>query len=537
VNIPANPLSRLLSSSPTGVSNHPKTPISHLAMSRRSPSRFPLTRLALTRLLVALAVIIGCVVVGSVARAQRPPNIVLILADDLGYADLGSFGSTTHQTPRIDALAAQGTQFNQFYVAQAVCSASRAALLSGCYANRVGMEGALNHTSPAGIHPDEWLLPEMLRQRGYATAMFGKWHLGLSPHFSPLKNGFDEYFGIPYSNDNTKYHPTLAELMPPLPLYDGDQVIETDPDQSQFTRRLTERAVDFIRRNSEQPFFLYVPHIMPHVPIFASDAFRGSSGSGLYGDVIAELDWSVGQIVDAIDAAGVGDQTLVIFSSDNGPFLSYGKHAGSAAPLREGKLTAFEGGVRAPCIVRWPTRVPAARVCDEPWMTIDLLPTLANLAGGQLSERKIDGRDAAPLLFDEPGAKSPHDHLLFYTGNELHAVRQGRWKLHLDHPYLTKINAEVRDDGKPAGFGTLAPQSITQSGVEGIASRHGYRIARQPQALYDLAADPGETTDVANRHPEVVASLLEFVKQARLDLGDSLTGAVGSQVRPSGRSD
>lgn len=489
------------------------------------------------RLLFLVLGILVCGVSGSVARAQTPPNVVLILADDLGYSDLGCFGSTTHHTPRIDTLAAQGTRFSQFYVAQAVCSASRAALLTGCYANRVGLEGALNHTSPAGIHTDEWLLPEMLRQRGYATAIFGKWHLGLSPHFSPLKNGFDEYFGIPYSNDNSKYHPTLAEVMPPLPLYDGDRVIETDPDQSQFTRRLTERAVDFIRRNSERPFFLYVPHVMPHVPIFASEAFRGRSSQGLYGDVLEELDWSVGQIVDAIDAAGLGENTLVIFSSDNGPFLSYGKHAGSAAPLREGKLTAFEGGVRTPCIARWPARVPRNRVCDEPLLAIDLLPTVAKLVGGQLSERKIDGRDATALLFGEPGAKSPHDRLLFYTGNELHAVRQGRWKLHLEHPYLTKINAEVRDDGKPAGFGSLAPQSITQSGVQGIASRHGYRIEVQPQALYDLTADPGETTDVASRHPDVVASLLQIAQQAREELGDSLTGASGSEIRPSGRSD
>jgi len=471
------------------------------------------------------------------ASPSMPPNVVLIFTDDLGYSDLGCYGSKLNRTPRIDRLANEGTRFTQFYVAQAVCSASRAALMTGCYANRVGLEGALNHTSPVGIHPDERLIPEMLRDRGYATAMFGKWHLGLSPYFSPLKNGFDEYFGIPYSNDNTKYHPTLAEIMPPLPLYDGDEVIETDPDQTLFTRRCTERAVDFIRRNAARPFFLYVPHIMPHVPIFASDDFRGRSKNGLYGDVIEEIDWSVGQILDTIEAAGVADKTLVIFASDNGPFLSYGAHAGVAEPLREGKLTAFEGGVRIPCVMRWPGQIPAGRTCDEPLMTIDLMPTLARLAGGTLPTHPLDGHDISDVIRGRPEAGSPHEQLLFYTGTELHAIRRGKWKLHFDHPYLTKINDEVRNDGKPAGHGTLAPQSITQSGVRGIASRHGYRIEQQPQALYDLTLDPGESRDVAAEHPEIVAEMLEVAERARADLGDSLTGAVGTGTRPAGRSD
>lgn len=477
------------------------------------------------------------VVTPELTTAQSPPNVVLIFTDDLGYSDVGCFGSTVNRTPRIDRLAAEGTRFTHFYVAQAVCTASRAALMTGCYANRVGLEGALNHTSPIGIHPDEWLLPEMFAHRGYATAIFGKWHLGLSPDFSPLRNGFQEYLGIPYSNDNTKYHPTLAEIMPPLPLYDGDEVIETDPDQSLFTRRCTERAVAFIQKNADRPFFLYVPHIMPHVPIFASDEFRGRSPHGLFSDVVEEIDWSVGQIVDAIEAAGVADNTLVIFTSDNGPFLSYGKHAGTAEPLREGKLTAFEGGVRVPCVMRWPGKIPAGRDCPEPLMTIDLLPTLARLVGGELPAHPLDGRDATDLILGQPDARSPHDHLLFYAGTELHAIRRGNWKFHVDHPYLTKINDELRDDGKPAGFGTLAPQSITQSGVRGIASRHGYRIEQQAQALYDLAQDPGETTDVAAQHPEIVAELLDIARQAREDLGDSLTGAVGKNVRPAGRSD
>lgn len=471
------------------------------------------------------------------AQDERPPNIVLIFTDDLGYADVGCFGSEVNRTPRIDALAREGTRFTDFYVAQAVCTASRAALMTGCYANRVGLEGALNHTSTSGIHPDEWLIPEMLQDQGYATAIYGKWHLGLSPHFSPLKNGFDDYFGIPYSNDNTKYHPTLAEIMPPLPLYDGDEVIETDPDQALFTRRCTERAVDFIKDHRDQPFFLYVPHIMPHVPIFASDDFRGRSPHGLYSDVIEEIDWSVGQIIDTIDQLGLAEDTLVIFTSDNGPFLSYGKHAGLATPLREGKLTVYEGGVRVPCVMRWPGKIPSGRQCDTPLMTIDLLPTFAHLASARLPERTIDGADVTTVLSGGDEVVPGRDHLLFYAGAELHAVRSGPWKLHVDHPYLTKVNDEMRDDGKPAGHGTLTPKSITQSGVEGIASRHGYRIEQQPQALYHLGDDPSESVDVSDQHPEVVQRLLGIVEQARQTLGDRLTGVQGSEIRPSGQSD
>ena len=470
-------------------------------------------------------------------RSAAVPNIVLIFADDLAYNDLGCFGSQKNRTPRIDQLAQQGTRFTDFYVSQAVCSASRASLMTGCYSNRVGMEGALNHTSPAGIHPDEYLLPEMLKSKGYATGMFGKWHLGLSPYFSPLRNGFDEYFGIPYSNDNSKYHPTLAEIMPPLPLYDGDEVIETDPDQKLLTRRITERAVDFIGRHRKHPFFLYVPHVMPHVPIFASDDFRGQSDNGLYGDVIQEIDWSVGKIMDAIQTAGLNDNTVVIFMSDNGPFLSYGAHAGDASPLREGKLTAFEGGVRSPCLIRWPDKIPAGRVCDEPMMTIDFWPTFASWVDAPLPKQPIDGKDISRILLDQPGAKSPHDALLFYTGTELHAIRSGPWKLHLAHTYLTKINDEVRDDGKPAGFGTLAPKSITQSGVEGIASRHGYRIEHLTQSLFNLNSDPGELTDVSAQNGDVVERLIKIAEEARAELGDSLTAATGRANRPAGRSD
>ena len=467
--------------------------------------------------------------------APPPPNIILIVADDLGYGDLGWFGAEDIRTPHLDRLGAEGMQFTNFYVAQAVCTASRAALLSGCYPNRIGLHGALNHTSRHGIHADEWLLPEMLRERGYATACIGKWHLGTRPEFSPLRHGFDEWFGIPYSNDNSKYHPVLAAEMPPLPLYDGDRVIETDPDQSQLTRRFTERAVEFIERDrGSKPFFLYLPHVMPHVPIFPSEKFQGRSARGRYGDVVEELDWSVGQITAALKRLGIARNTMVIFISDNGPWLSYGEHAGSAGELREEKLTAFEGGVRVPCIISCSgAAMPAGGACNEPWMAIDLFPTIAEFVGGRISGGKIDGRSALPLLLGQPGAKAPHEALFFYAGEELHAVRSGDWKLHFPHPYLTTAGAPGRG-GKPSEWGKGAPRSIKDSSMDAIASRHGQRVAQLELSLFNLRTDPGETRDVAAENPDVVARLSKLAEPIRAELGDMLTGAKATAARAAG---
>jgi len=471
-------------------------------------------------------------VLTAFARAESP-NIVLIFADDLGYADLACFGAKDIRTPHLDRLAQEGTRFTNFVVAQAVCTASRAALMTGCYANRVGLAGALNHTSKTGINPGETILPELCKTQGYATAIFGKWHLGHEPPFLPTRNGFDEFFGLPYSNDNGPLHPTIKGI-PPLPLYDGEEIVERDPDQSQFTRRLTERAVGFIEKNRARPFFLYVPHIMPHVPIFASEKFGGKSKHGLYGDVIEELDWSVGEIVAAIDRLGLREKTLILFTSDNGPFLSYGEHAGSAAPFREGKLTSFEGGVRVPLIARWPGRVSAARTRDELLASIDLLPTVARLIGAALPEAKIDGIDVWPLFSGE-APKSPRDTFLCYSGDELQAVRRGRWKLHFAHDYLTTA-AEPGRAGKPSNWGKMQPKSITESGIRGIASRHGYRVERFEKSLFDLTADPGETTNVAADHAEIVADLEALAESARKDLGDSLTQRSGTGLRPAGKN-
>ena len=448
--------------------------------------------------------------------ARRPPNVIVVFADDLGYADIGSFSTRTDagrpQTPNLDRMAAEGIRLTSFYAAQAVCSASRAALLTGTYPNRIGIRGALNHTATHGLNPDETTIAEVLKGRGYATAIYGKWHLGHQAPFLPVHQGFDEYFGLPYSNDMWPRHPQQKDFFPDLPLIDGDRAIEVDPDQSQLTRRYTERAVGFIERNRDKPFFLYVPHTMPHVPLFVSDRFKGKTGGGLYGDVIAELDWSVGQILEAVKRLGLDDDTLVIFASDNGPWMSYGNHGGSPGPFRESKGTSFEGGVRVPFIARWPGRIPKGAATDLPAMTIDLLPTFASLAGTSApSGRVIDGRDIWPLLTNSRDARAPHDAFYFYWGSELHAVRSGKWKMHVPHPY----------------------QSLERAGRDGAP---GAYVTRQlPLSLFDLEKDPAESANLADQNPDVVATLQKFVERAREDLGDSLTNRVGKNVRPAGK--
>ncbi len=479
---------------------------------------------------------LGLFFASGTPAAERPPNIILFFTDDQGYADVGCFGAEGFATPHLDQLAAEGMRFTDFYVAQPVCTASRAALLTGCYANRVGLAGALNHKTTVGIHSDEFLLAELCNQKGYATAIFGKWHLGIQPKFLPTRHGFDTFFGIPYSNDNGPLHPILRDI-PPLPLFEDEKIIERDPDQSRFTRRITERAVRFITDHQNRPFFLYLPHVMPHVPIFASKGFRGSSKQGLYGDVIQELDASMGTILLTLQKLNLDENTLIIFCSDNGPFLSYGSHAGSARPLRGGKLTTFEGGVRVPCLMRWPGVIPAGTVCAEVASTIDLMPTIAQLLKTRLSnKRKIDGKNILPLMQGEANARSPHQSLFFYAGSELQAVRKGPWKLHLPHDYL-EVAGPTRSDGKPANWENLQPRAITQSGIRGIASRHGYKVEKLPLSLYHLGQDIGEQNNLAKQHPEVVAQLLREVETMRADLGDSLVGKPGPNVRPCGRVD
>jgi arylsulfatase A len=410
----------------------------------------------------------------------------------------------------IDQLARDGVRFTDFYVAQAVCSASRTALLTGCYPNRVGILGALGPASKHGIHDDETTLAEVLKTRGYATAIYGKWHLGHHPQFLPTRHGFDDYYGLPYSNDMWPKHPTAK--FPDLPLVEGEKTIATNPDQTRLTTGYTERAVRFIENNRDRPFFLYLPHAMPHVPLFVSERHRGKSARGLYGDVIMEIDWSVGEILAALRQHKLEENTLVIFTSDNGPWLSYGDHAGSAGPLREGKGTTFDGGVRVPFVARWPGKIPAGRVCNEPAMTIDVLPTVARLAGASLPKLPIDGKDIGPLLRGEAAAKSPHEALYFYWDRHLQAVRSGPWKLHFPHPYRSLA-------GKP-----------------GVGGQPGaYAQAKIDLSLFNLEKDVGETTNVADQHPEVVARLKVLADRMRDELGDSATKQEGKGVRQPGR--
>jgi arylsulfatase len=468
-----------------------------------------------------LAILSFCIPTLAAPKPSRPPNIIVVFCDDLGYADVGCFGAPAAiQTPNIDRLARQGVRLTSFYSAQAVCSASRAALLTGCYPNRIGIAGALGPGARHGLNPDERTIAEVLRDRGYATAAVGKWHLGHHPKFLPTRHGFDEWFGLPYSNDMWPHHPEARKgAYPDLPLFDGETVVDptVDPDdQKTLTTRYTERAVRFIERQRDRPFFLYLAHSMPHVPLFVNDANRGKSKAGLYGDVIGEIDASVDRILDALQKHHLDDHTLVVFTSDNGPWLSYGDHAGSAGPLREGKGTAWEGGVRVPFIARWPGRIPADSVSSQPAMTIDLLPTFAAIAQAPLPPLPIDGLDITTLLTNPAQATSPHEALWFYyNDNELQAVRSGRWKLVLPHTYRTL--------GSP-------PQPRATGGIPAK-----YSQLKAGTELYDLEADIGEASNVAHLHPEVLANLLAHAEKARADLGDRLTSRTPARARPPGR--
>ena len=468
-----------------------------------------------------VALIATSAVVLPLHAEPRPPNIVIIFTDDQGYADVGVFGAKGFTTPNLDRLAAEGRKFTNFHVAQPVCSASRAALLTGCYSNRIGIHGALGPAATHGIADGEMTLAELVKQNGYATGMVGKWHLGRPAQFLPTHHGFDEYFGLPYSNDMWPFHPEAKPgTYPPLPLIEGDRVLKeelTHEDQAQLTTQYTERAVWFIEKNKERPFLLYVAHNMPHVPLHVSGKFKGKSALGLYGDVIEEIDWSVGEILAALKRSGVEENTWVIFTSDNGPWLSYGEHAGSAAPLREGKGTNWEGGTRVPCIMRWPGRIPAGSACDTMLMTIDLFPTIAKRVGAELPKHKIDGLDVWPIITGESGARNPHDaYFFYYEINELQAVTSGdgRWKLQVPHTWRTL-------GGKPGG-------------QDGIPAKYEQRELAQFE-LYDLQNDVSETTDVAAQNPEIVKRLEGLAEQARADLGDTLTNRQGAGVRERGR--
>lgn len=424
------------------------------------------------------------------SNSDRPPNFIVIFIDDMGYGDIGAFGSKKNRTPNLDAMAKEGMRLTSFYAAP-VCTPSRAALMTGCYPKRVGLargswHGVLMPGDAHGLNPDEVTIAEVLQARGYRTACIGKWHLGDQPEFLPTRHGFDEYFGLPYSNDMYPERMAKVRNFPPLPLLRGEKVLRAITDQSKLTGLYTAEAIAFVERNKSRPFFLYLPHTMVHVPLQAGADFKGKSDNGILGDAIEEIDWSTGEILKTVKRLGLDQHTLVLFTSDNGPAR------GSAGPLRGRKGSTWEGGMREPCIARWPGHVPAGTSCDEVCSTMDLLPTLARLAGveGPPSPAKIDGADITALLRGEKAARSPHQAFYYYRGNRLSAVRSGPWKLHT---------------GPPGG---------------------------QQQRLFHLGHDIGESRNVVGEHPEVVKRLNGYLRAARADLGD---GAVkGSGCRPVG---
>ena len=432
--------------------------------------------------------LISALIFATCVAKAKSPNIVVIFLDDSGWADFEPFGIPPYKTPHVSQLAKEGRRFNQFYVPQAICSASRAALLSGCFPGRTKVFGA-HGPNGRGLDPKFLNIAEMLKMKDYSTGVFGKWHVGDQPDTRPAARGFDESAGLMYSNDMWEFHPENPEHWGKFPLryYENNKVTigrVTKEHQPFLTTWYTEKAVDFIGRNKETPFFLYVPHSMPHVPLFVSEKFAGKSDAGLLGDVLMEIDWSVGQINKAIKDNGLEDNTMVVFTSDNGPWVSYGNHAGST-PFREAKGTSFDGGIRSACIVKYPGQLKAGSVSHDAWCTVDLLPTIAHLTEAPLPENPIDGKNVWPLVKGEAHAKNPHKYYPFSNGSEFQGVisGDGRWKLHVPHNYRTLV--------KPAD--------------EGQAGK--YRRARIELSFFDLENDPYETTNVAAQHPKIFSEL------------------------------
>jgi arylsulfatase A-like enzyme len=427
------------------------------------------------------------------AQAPKPPNIVMIFLDDSGYADFRPFGKPDYQTPNVEGLARQGCVFTNFHVPQAVCSASRSALLSGCYPGRTKVTGA--HAPGArGLDPKFAIMGETLKAAGYRTAVFGKWHIGDQPDTRPPARGFDESCGLMYSNDMWEFHPQNPDAYRmPLSFWENGKIkIErmTPELQPMLTTWYTEHAVDFVRRNSAHPFLLYVPHSMPHVPLFCSEKFKGKSGAGKYGDVMMEIDWSVGEVLKSLKTAGVEDNTLVFFSSDNGPWLSYGNHAGKT-PYREGKTTGFDGGTRSACIMRYPGQIQAGSTSARMFCSVDMLPTISRLTGAALPQNPIDGANLWDFLRSVPGATNPQEFYPFSTGTVFEGVfsGDGRWKLHLPHSY----------------------QHLEEAGRDGAPGR--YSVAQIGLSLFDMEKDPFETTNVIEGHPDVAARLQGFAER------------------------
>lgn len=424
---------------------------------------------------------------------SKSPNVVIIMADDLGYADVGSYGAPQISTPNIDELARQGMKFTGFY-AENLCSPSRAALLTGSYSKRVGVSTVFWPDSDDGLNPDEITIAELLQEVGYATAAVGKWHLGHRKPFLPGNQGFDYYFGLPFSNDMGPNARPAKGPYEPLRVMRNDEVIERGPDQATLTRRYTEEAIQFIRQHKEEPFFVYLAHTMPHVPLFASNDFKGKSDFGLYGDAVEEIDWSTGRILNTLDGLDLTGNTLVIFLSDNGPWLQKGAEGGLATPLRDGKGTTWEGGHRVPAIATWPGEIPASSVNEAMVTIMDLYPTIANLAGADIpGDRVIDGKDIWPLLSGKTD-ESPYDAYFYYRLKNLQAVRIGEWKLHLE--------------GKRRDYNNV---------------QYNYSddfVFHQNEKLYNLREDIGEQRNLVLDYPEIVQKLKEAVRNHKEEIED-----------------
>jgi arylsulfatase A-like enzyme len=462
---------------------------------------------------------------GIVIPGADKPNVILILMDDMGYGDLECYGGFPYHTPNINKLANEGMRFTNFYVSQAVCSASRSSFLTGCYPNRIGLNGALSPDAAIALNPEEETIAELLKAKGYKTSMVGKWHLGQKIPYLPLNYGFDEFFGLPYSHD---YWPVNYDgkpldttngrgKWPVLKLIEGDErtgSITTLEDAARLTTVYTERAVNFIKKNKNNPFFLYLAHNMPHVPLAVSNKFKNKSGAGLYGDVIEEIDWSVGEILKTLEANSLTKNTIIIFTSDNGPWLTYGDHGGNSGGFREGKGTAWEGGVRVPCIIRWPGQIKGGSICNNIAASMDLLPTVVTISKSKMPVKKIDGVNILPLLKQEKNANPRDEIVIYYDRNSLKCIRKGQWKLAF--PCVSQTYKKATAIGYGGWPGKYASDSVKL-------------------ALYDLRTDPGETLDVQEYHPDIVQQLMTIADGYRKELGDDLTKQTGNAVRPAAK--
>jgi len=446
----------------------------------------------------------------SCEKNNNSPNIVFILTDDLGYGDLSSYGSERVETTNIDKLAEDGVKLTSYYAAQPVCSASRAAILTGAYPNRLGIYNAFGPTSDSGINHNEYTLAEMLKDNGYKTGIFGKWHLGSKKEFFPTRHGFDEFYGILYSNDMWRWHPEYPEGYPQdLLLYRNENALKEIIDQSSLTKDITTESINFIKKNKDHPFFLYIAHPQPHVPLFVSENFMNITGEGLYADVITEIDYSVGRITKYLEENDLSDNTIFVFTSDNGPWLSYGDHSGSSGIFREGKGTTWEGGVRVPSIIKFPNGLRPS-IIDEPVMAIDWMPTFANITKSKLSQNKIDGKDIWPLLSGELN-QTPHKELYFYYRvNELHSIRMNEWKIQFSRTYRS-LNG--REGGK-----------------NGIPVKYDMNVIENNE-LYNLKDDPEEKINVYDKFPEIAKKMEKLADEARIKLGDNLLGIRGEENR------